>query len=577
VHVSDSDAKRWLADDPKFLASLGDLDRGLADEEDDRPEPIAPIGPPPTARAFAPPPSPPAPPAPRPAAARPGRAARALDPARLLNTSALASPLAAADPDPDRRLHPAAVVPPPRPVAAAAPARFAPPDIFDAAEAVAPPPAPPLAFARPPAGAPTAAAHVRRPLLDLFPPSALQPDTSPLPVPGTAVGPQLPPRRPRPAPKPEPDAPSQLDALTYETFYGLREKPFSLSTDLRFLYPSVQHERAIRELLAAIRKRSGPLVLTAPVGLGKTTLCRSLVQEIDRRTVTSLVLDPPLSLDDLLQTMLVDFGVISRADLAGGSAITREVLTGTLRSFLESLVPLQASAVVILDEAQNLPVALLADLTALLSTASPETGILQMVLVGQPALTTLLRDRALRLLDASVARRTDLGPLTADEVSGYVMHRLSIAGANTRVEFDAEAIALLFAVSAGVPRVVNLLCDHAMTRGQQSSAAVIDAALIAAAAADLDLEPPEGRGQVLLASAAFAAVFALLVLAGAAGAAWMSRDALSRTIQQWENVPLPPGGPVRRLMVPIAPIPPPAEIPDSLRRDPATPGPESEI
>jgi type II secretory pathway predicted ATPase ExeA len=517
VHVSDPDAKPWLADDPNFMTDLGDLDRGLADESHDVGHPVTPVVTP-----HAAPPAPPVPlPSSRPiAATRPaGRAARALDPARLLNTSAFA---AAQAPVSDGQLH-------------AAPA---------------PSSAPPFAHVHPVAPAATAAVHARRPLIDLFPASALVPESPSLPTPGAAVGPQLPPRRP----------PPPLHQPTYEDFYGLREKPFSLSTDLRFLYPSGQHERASREILAAIRQRSGPVVLTAPVGLGKTTLCLSIVREIDRRTVTSLVLDPPLSLDDLLQTMLVDFGVISRADVAGASRSSREVLTGALRSFLESLVPLQASAVVILDEAQNLPVALLADLGALVGTAGPGAGILQIVFAGQPPLTTLLRDAALRPLAASVSLRTDLGPLYADEVSAYVMHRLSIAGANTRVEFDPDAIALLFEVSAGVPRVVNLLCDHAMTRGQQSSAAVIDAALVAAAAADLDLEPRSGRAPGWLASAAFAAAFVLLVLAGAAGAAWVSRDAVSRTIQQWENVPPAPAGPKRSFVAPIAPIPPPSDV-----------------
>ncbi|MCU1383123.1 MAG: family ATPase, partial [Acidobacteria bacterium] len=368
--------------------------------------------------------------------------------------------------------------------------------------------------------------------------------------------PQLPPR-PRAAAKPARDTRPPLDGLTYETFYGLHERPFSLTTDPRFQYPSGSHERAGHEVLAAIRTRGGHAVLTAPLGMGKTTLCRSLIADIDRRTVTSLVLEPIQSMDDLLKTLLVDFGVIARADLASAPQITREMLTGALGTFLESLAGLDASAVLFIDEAQNVPVALLGDVAVLMGT--PAARVLQLVLVGQPALTTLLTHGDLRTLNASVSRRIELGPLAADEVGGYVMHRLTIAGANTRIEFDGAAIARLFEISGGSPRVVNLVCDRAMARGHQASAAVIDAALIDRAAQDLDLAAPDRRQRPVLGLLLIAAAFALLALIGAAGALWVSRDAVSRTIEQWEHVPLPPGGPIRRLPVPLAPMPPPTD------------------
>jgi general secretion pathway protein A len=298
--------------------------------------------------------------------------------------------------------------------------------------------------------------------------------------------------------------------------------------------------------------------------MGKTTLCRSLVQDIDRRTVTSLVLEPVLSIDDLLKAMLVDFGVISRDDLAGAPPIAREVLASTLTSFLASLVPLQASAVVIIDDAQNLPADVFAGIVGIIA-AGPETHSLQVVLVGQPALTALLKRPEQRRLNAGVTRRVELGPLGADEISGYVMHRLAVAGGDTRVEFTGAAIARLYTFSEGVPRVINLLCDRALSHGQQSSAGVIDGALVDAAAADLDLGTPAAEGRGIIGSLRLAAVFVLLVLAGAAGALWVSRDAVSRTILQWQHVPPAPGGPIRLLPAPIAPIPPPAEIPDNLQ------------
>jgi general secretion pathway protein A len=211
---------------------------------------------------------------------------------------------------------------------------------------------------------------------------------------------------------------------------------------------------------------------------------------------------------------------------------------------------------VFLDEAQHVPVPVLGDLEALASRSTART-VLQLVLVGHPTLDALLRHADLRGLNAAIAHRIVLGRLHADEISAYVVHRLSTAGAHTRIAFDDDAIARLFNLSHGTPRVVNLLCDHAMTRGYAASAAVIDRALIDGAAGDLDLGTRDGDGRTALSSLLLAIGFALLLFAGAVVALYVWRDAVNRTIQQWENVPQPPGGPIQRLAVPIAPIRPP--------------------
>jgi len=492
--VSDPPSKGWPDDDPSFLASLDDLDRGLSDsrsqEAQERQEGQEGKPAVDAARQSEPP-------APTPIAHRP---ALSSSPAPPLAPSAAPGPL----------------VPP---------GTFGDPDD----------PPPPLTFRHPEPGDPRA----HRPLLDLFPVSPLERVSATTARTETAVGPQLWPRS-RSTPTPESAGRSRSrDGLTYEAFYGLRERPFSLSTDPKFQYQSAAHSRASREVLAAISNRSGPAVLTGALGMGKTTLCRSLVQEIDRRTVTSLVLEPLRSLEDLLQTVLVDFGVLARQSPAGAARPPRELLAGTLNAFLESLVPLQGSAVVFIDEAQNVPVSLLAELDAL-RLGSADTPLLQLVLVGQPALTSLLDNPELRALNESIARRSELGPLAADEIAPYVAHRLSIAGAQTRIEFDEAAIARLFELSAGSPRVVNLLCDRAMTRGHAASAEFIGKELVQAAAVDLDLDAP-ADGSLLLRTALLVAAFVMLVLAGAAGALWVSRDAVKRTIMQWEQTPLPPG------------------------------------
>jgi general secretion pathway protein A len=157
------------------------------------------------------------------------------------------------------------------------------------------------------------------------------------------------------------------------------------------------------------------------------------------------------------------------------------------------------------------------------------------VLSGQPSLTSLLRRRELRSLDRRIKTRCVLTPLLADEAAGYVMHRLSVAGSSVRVEFDDSAIARIHAISRGVPRLVNLLCDHALTRGRQASASVIDADLIEDAAGDLDLAAPRSVAAQLARTAAVITVLFALMLVGAGGAAWVFRDRVQQAIAVWRT------------------------------------------
>lgn len=494
--MDDPEAKRSLADDPSFAASLGDLDRGL--ESDGGNATLTP-------------------------------SVRAASPSRPPHSTA-------AQPAPPRHTSTA----PPRP---APPARAP----FEAA------PLPP--FVREPGS--------RRPLLDLFPPVPLAHERPPGPIVGTATGPSI-----SRSPAKRSPQPAALDPLTYETFYGLDEKPFSLSTDPKFLYHSASHDQVAQELLTAIRRHDGLVLITGEFGVGKTTLCRAVTEELDRRTLTSVVLEPLTSIDDLLRTVLVDFGVISHDDLARApQAATREALTATLKSFLASLNSLQASAVVIIDEAQQLPVDVLQQMPTI-AEAGDKSRTLQVVLVGQPTLTAMLKRSELRLLNEEVAVRSRLGPLAADEIVGYVMLRLGVAGRSPRVDFDDGAMARVHELSGGIPRVVNLLCDRALSRGFEASASVIDAALVDAAAEDLDLgqNVSEVRGLVrwLLAAVALVA----LMCAGAGGALWVFRDTVTRTIVQWEGVPVPPSGPLRSLPGPLAPLPAPADAGASLQAPP---------
>jgi general secretion pathway protein A len=199
-------------------------------------------------------------------------------------------------------------------------------------------------------------------------------------------------------------APAASSALlTYEPFYGLREKPFSLATDPKFFYKSAAHAGTFEDLFLAIRRREGLIVLTGDIGTGKTTLCKGVLERLDRKTFTTFVPDPFVTREDLLKMMLLDFGVMSVDDLKSGrmAGASRPDLSYPLYDFLKSLVPLQAFAVLIIDEAQNLSPALLEEIRILSDLEAPEK-LLQVVLIGQLELRAKLKLPEMRQLDQRV-------------------------------------------------------------------------------------------------------------------------------------------------------------------------------
>jgi general secretion pathway protein A len=280
--------------------------------------------------------------------------------------------------------------------------------------------------------------------------------------------------------------------LTYEPYYGLKEKPFSLSADPRFLYKSRTHAPVFDALRAGIRRREGIIVLTGEPGTGKTTLCRSVLGALDRKTFCTFVPDPFVSREDLLKMLLVDFGVMSVEDLKSGrlNAATRPELSYPLYDFLRSLVPLQAYAVLILDEAQNLTPQLLEEIRILADLEGPEK-LLQLVLVGQPELHDKLKDPGLRQVDQRVSVRCSLETLDEDAVPEYLLHRLIVAGGGAdRPEFVPEAIRLLFRSSGGNPRLLNLLADKALHCAHLERSWLVTPDIVTAALGELGYTKP---------------------------------------------------------------------------------------
>lgn len=253
------------------------------------------------------------------------------------------------------------------------------------------------------------------------------------------------------------------DTLTYEPFFGLTDKPFSLNFDSRFLFDSPSHAAVRKGLLAGIRRREGLLVLTGEIGTGKTTLCRSVLRHLGRATCGSLVPDPFASREDLLKTMLVDFGVLSIPDLSTDRLrqATRTELGFMLAAFLEAQ-PCDAFSVVVIDEAQNLSLPLIEETRILFDTFGAK-GRLQIVFAGQPELHAKLQLPEMRQVDQRVCGYHRLKAMSRDAVLGYVQHRLQAAGApRERVLFPQGVVDTLHRRTGGVPRLVNRVCDRAL-------------------------------------------------------------------------------------------------------------------
>src|SRR5262249_44515156 len=210
---------------------------------------------------------------------------------------------------------------------------------------------------------------------------------------------------------------------------------------------------------SGIGRGEGLVVITGDIGTGKTTLCRAILDELDRRTFTALVLNPFLSEEDLLRLILQDFGVVSREEIKRGrlAGVSKQELIDTLNDFLLSLLPLRAGALLIIDEAQNLPNQVLEQIRILSNLETDKEKLLQIVLVGQPSLRDLLKTPDLRQLDQRISIRYELKPLTAEETAAYVAHRLTIAGGSAAVSFAPRALELVHRYAGGIPRLINLL------------------------------------------------------------------------------------------------------------------------
>ena len=358
----------------------------------------------------------------------------------------------------------------------------------------------------------------------------------------------------------------------YETYYGFSEKPFSLTPDPKYLYRSQSHGNAFDLLQYAIRRREGFVVVTGDIGTGKTTLCRALLEQIDRTTFTALVLNPFLTEEDLLKRILQDFGVISRDEVKAGrmANVTKQELIETLYDFLLSLIPIKASAVLIIDEAQNLPLPVLEQIRILSNLETDKDKLLQIILVGQLNLQTLLRSPEMRQLDQRVSIRYELKPLDGETVAAYVAHRLTIAGGGAAVGFTAKALQQVHRWSGGIPRLINLICDRALLAAFSVRANRVTPEMVTHAAQSLDVQTPRAaRFGWFTRRASLVAAAAVVLLSSA-----VAVGASAYVYQRFADGERAAVHPAERPAAPVSPAPVPAasvspSVPDADRELPA--------
>lgn len=402
-------------------------------------------------------------------------------------------------------------------------------------------------------------------VLDLFPSRETHDGRTPASVPAggaSAVQPALPTNFPSVAlRRQERRSAPRGPAPPYVTFYGFDEQPFAPAADPRFFFQSRSHDRAAQELLTAIRRHDAVVALVGAAGTGKTTLCRAVLEQLDRRTLTSYIAEPIASFEELLRTLLADLGVITDDDVKRGtlaSAGRVELLT-TLRDFLVSLAPLDAFAVLFIDGAERVSTDMLQQI-GVLTDAEADKRFLQVVFVGETRFERKLQQPELASLANRVNVVSRLEPLQRDEVGAYIAHRLSVAGKHPRLELTAGAIQRLFAFSGGLPAVVNVVADRAMERAHESAASTIDAKLVNGAAMEFGLEASVSRGRQVIHVAASVGLLLALMCAGAALAAYVYQDRIAEMLHAWAGAPAPPPAPLLRTAAPFSPAPAPPDI-----------------
>ena len=264
----------------------------------------------------------------------------------------------------------------------------------------------------------------------------------------------------------------------YKHYFGLQDSPFSIAPNPQYLYMSTRHREALAHLLYGVKSDGGFILLTGEVGTGKTTVCRCLLAQIPSDVDIAMVLNPKQTALELLATICDEFNINY------GTEASIKTLVDKLNLFLLDSHQAGRKAILIIDEAQNLAVDVLEQLRLLTNLETNQRKLLQIILLGQPELLSLLGQQELRQLSQRVTARFHLDALNSREVAEYIQHRITVAGGNQPL-FTTASVRRIYRISGGIPRLINLICDRALLGAYVENQPRVNPAIVTKAAQEV--------------------------------------------------------------------------------------------
>ena len=290
----------------------------------------------------------------------------------------------------------------------------------------------------------------------------------------------------------------------YREYFGLKETPFSIAPDPHYFYMSEGHREALAHLVYGINSDGGFVLLTGEVGTGKTTVCRCLLEQIPENCEIAFILNPKMTVVELLATICDEFGITYPNETPSIKSYVSRI-----NDFLLDVHEKGKRAILIIEEAQNLSVEVLEQIRLLTNLETNQRKLLQIIMLGQPELREILAQPQLRQLSQRITARYHLGPLPKNEIATYVNHRLAVAGLIRGDLFPAPVLDLLYRLTGGVPRLINVICDRALLGAYVQGKGHVDKQTLRTAASEVS---GKKTGEVQRAGARLWATAAVIIL-----------------------------------------------------------------